>query len=131
MPLGPGRSGSGRLFGGIGPMKDEVSTRPKHLQEHQVPTVIHDPVADETILARWLREALEKGPEAWIIAGVGISAVCLLWIVASSFASRPAASSQAWSELILAKSAEDRAKVGEKSSGPVASWALLQAAEFL
>ncbi len=116
-------------------MKDEpLKTRsklpqePKRLLEHET-AAIHDPHADETILGAWLRRTLERGPYVWILAACAICALCLLWIVMSTLGSKRSTSSQAWADLILAKDIDARAKVSAATTGPAASWGLLQSAE--
>jgi len=54
-------------------MKHEPAPRPKSPVEH-APTVIHDEYADETLLARWLRRGMEKGPKFW---GLALSTVAV------------------------------------------------------
>jgi tetratricopeptide (TPR) repeat protein len=112
-------------------MKDEPLTRakqPKHLQEH-APTVIHDPLADETLLARWFRQNLEKGPRFWLAVAGTVVGVVAVWLVIAGLTSGRSADAGAWESLMLAKDTDDRVKVGQSASGLPASWALLQAAE--
>jgi hypothetical protein len=112
-------------------MKDEPLTRPKqpkHLKEH-APTVIHDPLADETLLARWFRQSYEKGPRFWLpVAGLLVGAI-VLWMVVPKLTSGRSSSAASWEALMLAKDADDRVKVGQEATGLPAAWALLQAAE--
>jgi hypothetical protein len=124
-------------------MKDEPLTRrkgaqpahdpapkaaPKHRPEH-APTVIHDPTADETILARWLRESMEKGPRFWLPVGLAAVGIVALGIVLGNLGTGSSATSQDWNALLMAQNVEDQVKLGQDAEGPVAGWALLQAAE--
>ncbi|MBX6316122.1 MAG: hypothetical protein IRY99_24905, partial [Isosphaeraceae bacterium] len=110
-------------------MKDETHAR---LRPPEAPssTVIHHYEEDETILARWLRRGIEKGPKFWALAvGVIIVAIGLMYLVSGLSAGR-AYTDQAWEELILAKGADDKIKVAEtRAASRAAPWALLQAAE--
>jgi hypothetical protein len=104
--------------------KGAAKPRPEH-----APTVIHDPTADETILARWLRESLEKGPRFWLSIGAAAVLLAALVIAVSSFGRGSSAASAAWTELMLARDVDEQVKIGQSTEGPVAAWALLQAAE--
>jgi hypothetical protein len=109
-------------------MKDQPLARPKHLQEH-TPTVIHDPLADETMLARWFRQTAEKGPKAWLPwVGVVLGAIAL-WVIVANLRGGRSASAGSWEALMLAQDTDDRIKVGQEAPGLPGSWALLQAAE--
>lgn len=119
-PTRPGKGGK--------PASEPAPKAPKHLAEHE-PTVIHDPTADETLLYRWLRESLDKGPRFWLPLGLAAVALVVVWIAVTSLRSGDSAGSEGWQELMLAQGADDRVKIGESSSGDSAAWALLQAAE--
>lgn len=108
-------------------MKNEP-TRPKHALEH-APTVIHDAEAEDTLLARWLRHAMAKGTQFWLmLAGVLILATAVLFLV-NGLATGDSARSVAWEELIKAKDPQAQEKVAEDfPKSPAASWARLQAA---
>jgi hypothetical protein len=109
-------------------MRDDLPSRRKHLQEHAAPTVIHHPEEELTVLARWLRAGMDKGPKFWFLLGGSIVAVVVLAVVAQGLWAGSEASDEAWTELMLAKSPEDILKAAEMP-GPAASWAYLQAAE--
>ncbi len=126
-------------------MKDE----PRHLHAPDAPpTVIHDPTADETVLARWLRQAMEKGSRFWLLVigviAIGVSVSYLL----TSYANTPSESSQAWIEVMVPGVRTDRpvdkkyegepaplqpllAAADEHPGTPAAHWALIHAAGFL
>jgi hypothetical protein len=105
---------------------------PKHLQEHE-PTVIHDPDQDQTILYRWMKRQLEKGPWMWVGLAIAVTTASLLWIVLSSRSTGRSIDADAWNQLILAQDNDALVKTAEQiatqTPGPVAGWALLQAAE--
>src|SRR5437868_6884046 len=108
-------------------MKDEP--RPKPTSPHHPPTVIHHYEDDETVLARWLRHGIEKGASFWLmVCGVIAAAIAgLLYVSNRSTVETP--TSRAWIELSTAKTADEAIKVAESpNAGPVAPWALLQAA---
>lgn len=126
-------------------MKDE----PRHLHAPDAPpTVIHDPLADETILGRWLRQAMEKGTRFWLlVTGVIVVSVAVSYLF-SAYSQAPSESSQAWMEVMVPGIQTDR-EVDEKYKGepaplqpllavadehpdtPAARWALIHAAGFL
>jgi len=109
-------------------MKNEPASRTKHAVEH-APTVIHDPHEDDTLLARWLFRAMEKGPWFWLmVAGAAALAVAVLLLV-NSLSGEDPAKSAAWDELLKAKDADAQEKVAEAfPKSPAAPWARLQAA---
>lgn len=108
-------------------MKDEP--RPVHEHEHATPTVIHHPEEDMTILARWLHRGMEQGPRFWLWLGGAIVSLVALALLTSGLAAGKSATSQAWIELVPAKTAEDQLKIAEAHpKTPVADWAMLQAA---
>jgi hypothetical protein len=101
----------------------------RHQLEHVVPTVIHDPEQEMTALGRLTTHAIKEPKRylAWpvtIIACVFIGV--LVWKLATSGRS---ATSEVWSKLETAKTAEDRVNLAkENPKSPAATWALLQAA---
>src|SRR4051794_18301877 len=104
-------------------MKDE----PVHAHEHLTPTVIHHPEEDMTILARWLQRGMEQGVRFWLMVGGVMVAIVAVAVVSSGLAAGKSANSQAWIDLIPAKSAEDQLKVAEAfPKTPVANWAKLR-----
>lgn len=113
-------------------MNNEPATKPKHLQTHE-PTVIHDAERDETLLLRWFRRTLEKGPIVWVIAAGVIAACCLVWIILGVGSNTRSVSDEAWIDYVLARSAEDQIKLAERlvevKAGPATGWSLLRAAE--
>lgn len=109
-------------------MKDELASRPKHLQEHAAPTVIHHPEEDETLLAQWLRRGIEKGPTFWLLLAGVVAVVVVVAFVIQSLGAGNAVVDDAWTNLMLASSPEERLKAAE-IPGPASSWAYLQAAE--
>ncbi len=108
-------------------MKDDARS-PKHQHEHEIPTVIHSD-ADETILAQWLRQALERGPVFWGLLGGVVLVIALVVFLFNSLSGRVSPSAEAWEDLMLAQDPEDRAKVADEATGPAKTWALIQAAE--
>jgi hypothetical protein len=109
-------------------MKDESATRPKHLQEHATPTVIHHPEENDTLLAQWLRRGIEKGPTFWLMLAGVVAVVIVVGFLVQGIGGRSAAVDDAWTDLMLASSPEERLKAAEVP-GPASSWAYLQAAE--
>ena len=108
-------------------MKDEI---PVHELEHALPPVTHPhQEEDMTILARWLRRGMERGASFWVtVAGI-LVAVVLGAVALGALSVKQSASSQAWADLVPAKTAEDRLKVAEAyPKTPVADWARLFAA---
>lgn len=108
---------------------EELPVRPKHLLTEHEPTVLHHPEEDETILARWLRKGLEQGTMFWLGLAALLATVLGIWLVTTLYANREPAQAKTWKELILAEDTAKRAELGKSSTGPVASWALIQAAE--
>jgi hypothetical protein len=109
-------------------MKDELSTRPKHLQEHAAKTVIHHPEADDTVLARWLRRGMEKGPKFWVLLGGVTLAFVVIGMVVQGLLAGGEVVDAAWEQVMLAEKPDDFLKAAE-TPGPARSWAYLQAAE--
>jgi hypothetical protein len=105
---------------------------PKHLQEH-APTVIHDPDQDQTLLYKWMKRQLEKGPWLWVGVAIATTLASLLWIMFSGRTTARSVDAEAWNELIAAQGGDSLVKTAEqiatKTPGPVAGWALLKAAE--
>src|SRR6476660_8495328 len=108
-------------------MKEE----PHHLR-HSVepsPTVIHHYEEDETLLARWLRRGLEKGPKFWVFAGGSVAALIALTVLVSGLMMGKSEASQAWRELLEARTSDQQVKVADAYPKTEASrWALLEAA---
>jgi hypothetical protein len=109
-------------------MKDELSARPKHLQEHAAKTVIHHPEEDDTVLARWLRRGMEKGPKFWVLLGGIALAFVVIGMIVQGLLAGEEVTDEAWAQLMLAEKPEDLLKAAE-TPGPARSWANLQAAE--
>jgi len=110
-------------------MKDEHRSPTKHQLDHAIPTVIHHPEEDLNLLARWLHRAMEDRTRFWSLL-VGLVVVVIgLTVLASGLSLGRATSDEAWTELELAKTADERVKVAEKyPNTPAERWALLQAA---
>lgn len=111
------------------PVQDSASKAAARTRPEHAPTVIHDPTADETLLARWLRESLERGPRFWLPVALAAVGLVALWLVLSNLRSGPSGTSETWNELLVARDVEQQVKIGEAAEGDVAGWALLQAAE--
>jgi hypothetical protein len=108
-------------------MKDE----PHHLQHSVEPssTVIHHYEEDETLLARWLRRGLEKGPKFWVFVGGCVAALIALTVLVSGLMMGKSEASQAWRELLEARTSDQQVKVADTYPKTEASrWALLEAA---
>ncbi len=107
-------------------MKDEP---PVHELEHAEPTVIHHHDEDMTILARWLRRGMERGASFWLAIGGIVVALVAGAVALGSLSAKGGAHSQAWIDLVPAKTPEDRLKVADAyPKTPVADWARLFAA---
>jgi hypothetical protein len=112
-------------------MKDEPQS-PLHRLDHPSPTVIHHPEDDETILARWLRRGIEKGPRFWILLAGSIVAIVVLSVFLNGLLVGESESSKAWAELELARTPDEQEKVADAYRETVPGrWALLQAAGAL
>jgi len=109
-------------------MKDDIQTAPKHLIDHEVPPELHRHQDEETLLAQWLSQAIDKGPVYWLVLGGIVAGVIALAVTVGSWTTKPSANSAAWLDLMLANTPEEQIKVAE-TPGPAAGWALLQAAE--
>lgn len=109
-------------------MKDEPNP-PKHLTRN-TPTVIHHPEEDDTLLKQWLDRGLAQGPKFWLLAtGLGVVLIGLM-LLAGSLTAGKAVTYSAWTDLMTAKNADDQFRIAEsETETPVASWALLHAAE--
>ena len=101
----------------------------RHQLEHAVPTVIHDPEVDMTALGRLAAHAI-KDPKRYLAWPVAILAGILIIVLVKNLAtSRSTESSEVWSKLETAKTAEERVTLAkENPKSPAATWALLQAA---
>ncbi|MFI5459960.1 MAG: tol-pal system YbgF family protein [Isosphaerales bacterium] len=101
----------------------------RHQLDHIVPTVIHDPEAKMTALGRLTHHVLQdrKKLSTW---AVGIAAGALVLVTGWNFATRGrSTTTEVWSKLDTAKTAEDRVDVAKQYPDSVAStWARLQAA---
>ena len=70
-----------------------------------------------------------RGPSSgWVLPRL-LAAVLGIWLLTTLYANREPAHAKTWKELILAEDTAKRAELGKASTGPVASWALIQAAE--
>lgn len=103
--------------------------QPVHEHEHAEPTVIHHPEEDMTVLARWLQRGMEQGAWFWLWVGGVVVAISAVAFLSSGVVAGNSAISQAWIDLVPAKTAEDQLKVAEAHPRtPVADWARLRAA---
>lgn len=109
------------------PRSQALPTR--HQFDHAVPTVIHHPEEDMTVLGRWAHKALEDPTRFWgwvIGVVVGVIALVMLANLLSSSGSR---GSDVWAKLETAKSPAERVDIAKESpNSPAATWALLEAA---
>ena len=104
----------------------------RHQYEHATPTVIHDPEQDMMLLARWVHRAMQDPAKfwGWLLGGAG--AVLGLVILFNLFSGRGVATSEAWTSLDAARSADDKLEVAKANpNSPVATWARLDAAAQL
>ena len=109
-------------------MKHEPEPRTKPAFEPPS-AVIHDEYADETLLARWLRRGMEKGPKFWGLALGTVAILAALLYLLNGLAPATSANAPSWEALARAKTADDRLKVAEEfPQSPAASWARLQVA---
>jgi len=103
----------------------------RHQLDHAVPTVIHNPEEKMTALGRWAHHLLQdpKSLGTWAIV---VAAVVLAVVAGWNFATRErSTSSELWSKLDTAKTAEDRVEiVKQHPSSDASTWALLQAANL-
>jgi tetratricopeptide (TPR) repeat protein len=109
---------------------NEPAERPKHLlPEHAAPDLHHHPEEDETVLARWLREAMAQGARFWLgLAGI-LALVVALWAVSTMRTDSSSQASESWRELILAQNPEALEAAGRAPTGPAANWILLRSGE--
>ena len=109
-------------------MKHEPETRTNPAFEPPS-AVIHDEFADETLLARWLRRGMEKGPKFWGLALGTVAVGGVVLYLANALSQADPAVAKPWEALAKAKDADDRLKVAEEyPKSPAASWARLQVA---
>jgi hypothetical protein len=108
-------------------MKDDHP--PVHQLDHAEPTVIHHPEEDMTVLARWLQRGMEQGSRFWLLLGGVVLALVVVAAISSGLVAGKAAGSEAWTELTLAKTPEERLKIAEAHPNtPAAGWAKLLSA---
>lgn len=101
----------------------------KHVLEHEVPTVIHDPEAEMYALAKWLRHAMEDPVKFWGGVTLLVVVVVGLSVLANGLPSRSDRANEAWSRLESAKTAAERVEIAKDfPNTPAERWALLQAA---
>jgi len=103
----------------------------RHQLDHSVPTVIHDPEAKMTALGRLTHHVLQdrKKLSTWaVVIASGALVSVPLWNFVTS---RRSTTTEVWSKLDTAKTAEDRVDVAKQYPKSVASnWALLRAANL-
>jgi hypothetical protein len=113
-------------------MKDEPQTPPRHLYEHDQPTVVHHPEEDMTILGRWLSRGLEKGPIFWLFLVGSVLAFVAIVAFGNLLTTSQGGDVKAWDELAAAKTPEERIEIAKSFAGTqAAQWGLLQAANDL
>jgi hypothetical protein len=112
-------------------MSDERHPRPKD-PVHPSETVIHHYGDDETLLARWLRHGIEKGPGFWaLVAGVIVVALAAVLLL-GRFSAVDTSQHKAWIELATAKTPDEQETIAESyPKTRAALWAQLQSAEAL
>lgn len=97
--------------------------------ENPYPTPIVREPDDETILARWLFRAAERGTPFWTLVILGSGALVVLGYLFSGILASKPTSTKAWSEVMRATSPEDLRKIAAANEEtPAASWALIAAA---
>jgi hypothetical protein len=110
-------------------MRDEPRTRSKHLVEHVVPTVIHDPEEKMPALARWVRHTMANPTRFWGLIALVVLAVTGLAIVSSGLPLGRSTSDAAWVRLETARTPAERVEIAQEYPNTQArQWALLQAA---
>ena len=109
-------------------MKQEPVVR-HHTPDDPPATVIHHYEQDQTLLARWIQRLLAQGATFWILVAGSAVVVLLGGYLLNSVMSGPSATSRAWTEVMMAGSAEDFQKVAETENETSAGrWAALRAA---
>lgn len=107
---------------------DEHRSPIKHVLEHEVPVVIHNPEEDMNQLRRWLYHAQENPAKFW--GGVALIALVLfgLSFLSNGLSLGRASRDEAWAELETAKTAAERVEIAKTHKGtPASAWAMLQA----
>jgi len=90
---------------------------------------MHHPEEKETLLAGWLRRALEKGPIFWVVIGTVFALAIATVVGLNWWATREVPNAKAWMELALARTSDQQTKVAEDHPHTEAArWALLEAA---
>lgn len=109
-------------------MKHEPPTR-THSDIDAPPTVIHHYEEDQTLLARWLKRAMSKGPTFWMLAAGSAALIFAVGYLISGLTTGKSANAQAWEQVILASSIEDFQRVSETPGDiPAGRWSALSAA---
>jgi hypothetical protein len=109
-------------------MKHEPTPR-THAADEVPATVIHDYGADDTLLAKWLRHAMDRGPSFWVMVMAAVIVALGLGYFVSGLTTGQSANARAWGEILVASSPEDFQRVAETASGTSAGhWAALKAA---
>lgn len=73
---------------------------PHHLSKDAAAPVIHHD-AEETILARWLKGVVAKGPAGWLPWVAGLALVAAAMTAIGALLNRPPAGQEAWTELMV------------------------------
>ena len=109
-------------------MKHEPPTR-THSDVDPPATVIHHYEEDQTLLARWLKRAMSKGPTFWMLAAGLAALVFAVGYLISGLTTGKSVNAQAWEDVILAGSTEDFQRVSETPGDTAAGrWSALNAA---
>ncbi len=109
--------------------KKPLAPSAKHQLEHAVPTVIHNPEDDMSLLARWLRHAMENQTRFWTLISGLVAVVVLIAVLANGLSLGRDGSDEAWTELATAKTPGDRVAIAKEfAKTPASQFALLQAA---
>jgi hypothetical protein len=109
-------------------MKHEPAVR-HHTPDDPPATVIHHYEQDQTLLARWIQRLLAQGATFWFLVAGSAAVVLLVGYLLNNLMSGPSTTSRAWTEVMMAGSAEDFQRVAETESETSAGrWAALRAA---
>lgn len=113
-------------------MKADESRTPlpvKHQLDHELPTVLHQPDADQPLLARWVERAMENQTRFWGLIAALVVVLVGLSVLGSGLSLGRASSDEAWTRLETAKTPAERVEIArEFPKTPAQRWALLQAA---
>ena len=109
-------------------MKNDPMPR-THAPDEAPVAVIHDYEADDTLLAKWLRRAMDRGPSFWMMTAAALIVVMGLAYFVSGLTTGTSANARAWGEALVASSPEDYQRVAETAPSTSAGrWSALKAA---